>query len=46
MKEVFENIVEILENKANEAEKDMQLSDSSQRLYLCYFRFMQKGVIA
>ena len=28
MKEVFEKIVEILENKAYEAEKDMQLSDS------------------
>ena len=28
MKEVFEKIVEILENKAHEAEKDMQLSDS------------------
>lgn len=28
MQEVFEKIVEILENKANEAEKDMQLSDS------------------
>ena len=28
MKEVFEKIVEILENKAHEAEKDMQLSDN------------------
>ena len=28
MKEVFEKIVEILENKAHEAEKDMELSDN------------------